>query len=117
YIDYGMGNGALLLGHSPPQVIEAVQDALGKGFHFGNDHEAQVEWAQLICDLVPSAQQVRFVNSGTEGSMLALRAARAFTGRDKLIRLEGHFNGWNDYVAKGAYAPFHEPVSSGIPEV
>ncbi len=116
YLDYGMGNAALLLGHAPPDVIDAIQDALGNGFHFGNDHQIQIEWAELIRSLIPSAEQVRFVNSGSEGTMLALRVARAFSGRTKLLRFEGHFSGWHDGVGKGAMLPFDQPVSAGIPE-
>lgn len=115
FIDYGMGNAALLLGHAPPEVLSAIREALDKGFHFGNDHPAQVEWAALIQALIPSAERVRFVNSGSEGTMLALRVARAFTGRNKLLRFEGHFSGWHDHVGKGAMLPFHDPVSAGIP--
>ncbi|MSP14854.1 MAG: aminotransferase class III-fold pyridoxal phosphate-dependent enzyme [Chloroflexi bacterium] len=115
YIDYGMGNAALLLGHAPPAVLKAIQDALGKGFHFGNDHAPMVEWARLIHDLVPAAEKIRFVNSGTEGSMLALRLARACTARNKVLRFEGHFSGWHDYVGRGAMVPFDKPVSLGIP--
>jgi len=102
YLDYGMGNAALLLGHAPPDVIEAIRNVLDNGFHFGNDHPMQVEWARLIQSLIPSAEQVRFVNSGSEGTMLALRVARAFTDRTKLLRFEGHFSGWHDGVGKGA---------------
>ncbi len=115
FIDYGMGNGALLLGHAHPAVLQAVRDMMPGGLHFGNDHPRMVEWAALIQELVPSAQRVRFVNSGTEGSMLALRLARAFTGRTKVLRLEGHFSGWHDYVGRGAAPPFDAPVSLGIP--
>lgn len=115
YIDYGMGNAALLLGHAPPEVLDAIRDTLNAGYHFGNDHPLQVEWARMIQDLVPSAERIRFVNSGSEGSMLALRIARAVTGRMKMLRFEGHFSGWHDGVGKGAMAPFNEPVSAGIP--
>ncbi len=115
YIDYGMGNAALLLGHAPPEVCRAMGEALGLGFHFGNDHPMQLEWAELIQQLVPCAERVRFVNSGSEGSMLALRVARAYTGRTKVLRFEGHFSGWHDGVGKGAMIPFNEPVSAGIP--
>jgi glutamate-1-semialdehyde 2,1-aminomutase len=69
----------------------------------------------LIQKLIPSAERVRFVNSGSEGTMLALRLARAFTVREKLLRFEGHFSGWHDFVGKGAMLPFNEPVSAGIP--
>lgn len=115
YIDYGMGNAALLLGHAPPEVCRAMRDALDLGFHFGNDHPMQLEWAELIRKLVPCAERVRFVNSGSEGSMLALRVARVFTGRNRVLRFEGHFSGWHDGVGKGAMIPFDEPVSAGIP--
>lgn len=115
-IDYGMGNGALLLGHAPAEVNEAIQQALADGFHFGNDHPAQIEWAELIQRLIPSAERVRFVNSGSEGTMLALRAARAFTGKTKLLRFEGHFSGWHDGVIKGAVYPFAESASAGVPQ-
>jgi glutamate-1-semialdehyde 2,1-aminomutase len=116
FIDYGMGNAALLLGHAPPEVIAAIHAALDAGYHFGNDHPLQIEWARLIQSLVPSAERIRFVNSGSEGSMLALRLARAFTGRTKVLRFEGHFSGWHDGVGKGAMFPFDEPVSAGIPQ-
>lgn len=115
-IDYSMGNAALLLGHAHPEALEAVREVLGNGLHFGTDHPRQVEWAGLIQKLVPSAERVRFVNSGTEGTMLGLRVARAFTGRTKVLRFEGHFSGWHDYVGKGAMYPFDESVSAGIPE-
>ena len=115
YIDYGMGNAACLLGHSPPEVLNAVREVIGNGLHFGFDHPSQVEWAGLIGQLIPSAERVRFVNSGTEGSMLALRVARAFTRRTKVLRFEGHFSGWHDYVGMGAMPPFDAPISAGIP--
>ena len=116
FIDYGMGNGACFLGHSDPEVLEAVKKTVIDGLHFGHDNPAQVEWAGLIQNLIPSAEKIRFVNSGSEGSMLALRIARAYTGKNKLIRFEGHFSGWHDYVGKGAMYPFNEPISSGIPQ-
>jgi glutamate-1-semialdehyde 2,1-aminomutase len=115
YVDYGMGNAAMLLGHAHPAVLEAVRAAVGDGLHFGNDHPRMLEWAELIQRLVPSAERIRFVNSGTEGTMLALRLARAATGRNKVLRFEGHFSGWHDYVGRGATPPFDRPVSLGIP--
>ena len=115
YLDYGMGNGALLLGHAHPVVLQAVQEVVGSGLHFGNDHPRMLEWAALIHSLIPSAEKIRFVGSGTEGTMLALRLARAFTRRTKVLRFEGHFAGWHDYVGKGAMPPFDAPVSLGIP--
>ncbi|MCC6179775.1 MAG: aminotransferase class III-fold pyridoxal phosphate-dependent enzyme [Chloroflexi bacterium] len=116
YIDYGMGNGALLLGHAHPGVLQAVQSVVESGLHFGNDHPQMLVWAKLIRDLIPCAERVRFDNSGTEGTMLALRLARAYTGRTKVLRFEGHFSGWHDYVGRGAYPPFDRSVSLGIPQ-
>jgi glutamate-1-semialdehyde 2,1-aminomutase len=115
YIDYGMGNAALLVGHAHPVVLDAVREVIGRGLHFGNDHPAMIEWAQLIHDLVPSAEKIRFTSSGSEAAMLALRLARAHTGREQVLRLEGHFNGWHDAVGRGAAPPFDAPVSLGIP--
>jgi glutamate-1-semialdehyde 2,1-aminomutase len=114
-IDCGLGNGAILLGHAPPAVLEAIGAALENGFHFGQDHPLQVEWAELIQKAIPSAERVRFVNSGTEGAMLSVRLARAFKGCDKILRFEGHFSGWHDDVGRGATPPFDAPVSLGIP--
>jgi glutamate-1-semialdehyde 2,1-aminomutase len=116
YIDYGMGNGALLLGHAHPDVLDAVHSVVGNGLHFGNDHPQMREWAALIRELMPAAEKIRFVGSGTEGTMLALRLARAFTGRNKLLRFEGHFSGWHDYVGRGSAPPFDKAVSAGIPQ-
>ncbi|MFN8636523.1 MAG: aminotransferase class III-fold pyridoxal phosphate-dependent enzyme [Chloroflexota bacterium] len=116
YVDYGMGNGALILGHSHPAAIQAVQSVVENGLHFGNDHPRMLEWAGLIHKLIPCAERVRFDNSGTEGTMLALRLARAFTGKTKVLRFEGHFSGWHDYVGRGAYPPFDRSVSLGIPQ-
>ncbi len=114
YIDYGLGNAALLLGHAHPAIVEAVREAVGRGTHFGNDHPAQVLWAEAITRLVPCAERVRFVNSGSEANMLAARLARAFTGRGKLLRFEGHFHGWHDDLASGFAVPFDVPTSRGL---
>jgi glutamate-1-semialdehyde 2,1-aminomutase len=116
YVDYGMGNGALILGHAHPAAVQAVQGVVEHGLHFGNDHPRMLEWAGLIRNLIPCAERVRFDNSGTEGTMLALRLARAYTGRTKVLRFEGHFSGWHDYVGRGAYPPFDQSVSLGIPQ-
>ena len=116
YIDYGMGNAALLLGHAHPAAIQAVQSVVENGLHFGNDHAQMLEWAGIIKKLIPCAERVRFDNSGTEGTMLALRLARAFTGKTKVLRFEGHFSGWHDYVGRGAQPPYDQSVSLGIPQ-
>jgi glutamate-1-semialdehyde 2,1-aminomutase len=114
YIDYGLGNGALLLGHAHPAIVAAVREAVGRGTHFGNDHPDQVRWAEAIARLVPCAEQVRFVNSGSEANMLAARLCRAASGRGKLLRFEAHFHGWHDDLATGFAPPFDAPGSLGL---
>ena len=81
YIDFLGGNGALLLGHADPEIVAAISEAVERGTHFGNDHPLHVKWAELVKQLIPSAERVRFANSGTEATLLAIRLARAFTGR------------------------------------
>ena len=115
YIDFLLGNGALLLGHSPPEIVAAIQQALLDGSHFGNDHPQHVEWGEIVKQLVPSADKTRFVNSGTEASLLALRLARAHTGRTRVLRFEGHFHGWHDGVVHGFQPPFDADGSLGVP--
>ena len=82
-----MGHGALLLGHAHPAVVEAVREQVARGTHYGAANPLEVEWAELITSLVPSAEKVRFTASGTEAVMLALRVARAATGRDRVVKL------------------------------
>ena len=98
YIDYLGGHGALILGHGHPAVLEAVTAQVWKGVHYGACHALEVEWAELVQQLIPSAERVRFTVTGTEATHLALRVARAFTGRSKIIRFAGHFHGWHDHV-------------------
>jgi len=115
YVDFLMGNGALLLGHADPDVVAAIGAAAAMGTYLGNDHPLHIEWAELVQRLVPSAERVRFVNSGTEASMLALRLARAFTGKSRILRFEGHFHGWHDDVVYGFQPPFDADGSLGVP--
>lgn len=96
YIDFWMGHGALLLGHHHPDVDGAVAAQLRSASHYGGAHALQVEWAERIVALVPSAERVRFVASGTEATLLALRVARSVTKRAAVIRIDGHFHGWHD---------------------
>ena len=81
YIDYWMGHGALLLGHSPPHICQAVIEQMQRGTHYGASHAKEVEWGEWVCRLVPCAEMVRFTASGTEATHMALRLARAFTGQ------------------------------------
>ncbi len=114
-IDHWMGHGSLILGHGHAQVSAAVAEQVRRGTHYGACHELEVEWAEHIVRLVPSAEWVRFTMSGTEATMLAMRDARAFTGRDKIIRFAGHFHGWHDYAMAGYQPPFDTPTSIGVP--
>ena len=116
YIDYWLGHGTNLLGHAHPVVMEAIQRQLGRGFHAGGETELGCAWAELVCQLVPSAEQVRFTSSGGEATQLALRVARAVTGRTKVLRFQHHFHGWHDAVAIGISPPWDTPYSPGIPE-
>ncbi len=118
YVDYIGGHGALLLGHNDPFVIEAVQEQLAKGTHFGAGHEIEVLWGEQVKKMVPCAEKARFVGSGTEATLLAIRVARAFTEKPKIIRLAGHFHGWHDQVAFGVSSHFDgSPPPGVLPEV
>lgn len=114
YIDYYGGHGALLLGHSHPDVVEAVQAQMARGTHFGACHAPELQWGQLVKDMVPSADIVRFTSSGTEANLMALRLARAFTGKRKIVRFLGHFHGWSDHMAFGVSDHFDGSPTPGL---
>ncbi len=115
-IDYAMGHGALILGHGDEDVLAAIHAQVDRGTHFGAGHENEVVWAERVQSIVPSAELVRFVGSGTEANILAMRIARAFTGRNTILKFEGHFHGWSDYVIKGEKPPFESPSVTGVPD-
>ena len=118
YVDYQGGHGALILGHAHPEVTARVVEQLGRGSHYGANHELETRWAALIQELIPSAELVRFTSSGTEATMMAFRIARAATGRAKLLRIRGHFHGWHDHVAFGVVNHFDGTPTPGVlPEV
>ena len=118
YVDYWMGHGALLLGHNPPPVRDAVRDQALKGTHYGACHAKEVEWGEWVCRLVPSAARVRFTASGTEATHMAVRLARAFTGRRHVIKFAGHFHGWHEGLEIGVRAPYEAEAEAGqLPEV
>ena len=96
YVDYVLGFGPMLLGHNPPEVIEAVTDQLTRGFTFGAQHTLEAEVAERVIDAVPCAELVCFSTTGSEAVHAALRIARAATGRPKVIKFEGHYHGWLD---------------------
>lgn len=114
-IDYVMGHGSLLLGHSYGPVVEAVTAQAARGTHYGASHELEIRWGELVRELVPSAEKVRFTSSGTEATMMALRLARAFSGREQVLRLYEHFHGWNDSVSGQPAAEERSPRAAGLP--
>jgi glutamate-1-semialdehyde 2,1-aminomutase len=115
YIDYWMGHGALFLGHCHPAVVDAVQRQMARGTHLGASHELEVRWAELVNQLVPCAELTRFTMSGTEATHLAMRVARAFTGRPRIVKLAGHFHGWHDGAVAAVNPPYEVPLSAGVP--
>ncbi len=127
YTDYMMAFGALIHGHAHPAITEAVNQAMSDGSHFAACTVAEVEAAERFCRMVPTAERVRFTNTGTEATLLALRLARAHTGRSKLLKFEGQYHGWYDPYLLNAHAhptaelgppenPARIPDSAGIPE-
>ena len=119
YIDYLGSWGPLALGHAHPVVVEAVQRAAADGTSFGAPVEQEVELAEIICAALPSVDSLRLVNSGTEACMTALRLARAYTGRPKIVKFAGNYHGHADglLVAAGSGALTHGvPTSAGVPE-
>lgn len=121
YIDYVLGSGPMLCGHAHPRVTSAVRAQLEQGTTFFATHELAIELAQQIVDIIPCAEQVRFTSTGTEATLYAMRAARAFRGRDKILKFEGGFHGMNDYALMSTFAsgkselPAAEPDSAGLP--
>jgi glutamate-1-semialdehyde 2,1-aminomutase len=115
-VDYVMGHGALLLGHHEPRIADAVRAQLHRGTHYGASHEAEIAWGEHVQRLVPSVERLRFTSSGTEATMMALRLARAYTGREKVLRLREHFHGWNDSVIGQPRAEETLPSSPGLPQ-
>jgi glutamate-1-semialdehyde 2,1-aminomutase len=113
-VDFWSGHGALLLGHSHPAVVAAVQRQVARATHPGACHELEIEWGRWVQRLVPSAEKVRFVSSGTEATLMALRLARIHTGRPRVLKFAGHFHGWHDFVLPGSDATHGGPVP-GIP--
>ena len=115
YIDFGMGSASLLLGHAHPAVVEALVKAAPGGSHHRNPVESELERGQRVCTWC-RADKVRFVASGAEATMLAMRVARGHTGKDKIVRWESRYHGWHDYVMPGTLPPYDTPSSIGIPK-
>jgi glutamate-1-semialdehyde 2,1-aminomutase len=118
FIDYVCSWGPLIFGHADPAVVQIVQKAAERGLTFGTTTELEVELARIVCGMVPSIERVRFVNSGTEATMSALRLARAFTGRDKIVKFDGCYHGHSDGLlakAGSGVATLGLPDSAGVP--
>lgn len=122
YIDLLMGGGVHILGHSPEIVMHAVEEQLRKGVHYYMAAEAEVKLAEKVCQLMPHVEMVRFVNTGSEATQMALRAARAYRKRDKIAKFEGNFHGQHEMVlvsTLGAEGPYETPLpridSAGVP--
>lgn len=126
YADFMMSFGALIHGHAHPAIVAAVRHASENGSHFASATPAELDAAERFCRMVPTAETVRFANTGTEATMLALRLARAHTGRSKLLKFEGHYHGWYDPYLLNAHShppeqlgprsnPARLPDSAGIP--
>jgi glutamate-1-semialdehyde 2,1-aminomutase len=119
YIDYVGSWGPAILGHAPKVVVDAVRQAARRGLSFGIPNPLEVEMAELICKWMPSIEKMRMVNSGTEATMSCIRLARAFTGRDKIIKFDGCYHGHLDalLVKTGSGALTHgQPSSAGVPQ-
>ena len=122
YIDYLIGSGPMILGHGHPEVIAAVTEQLGKGMTFFAQNAHGIELAEEICRVVPCAEQVRYVSTGTEADMYAMRLARAFTNRDKIMKFEGGYHGMSSEAQMSLAPkdlvdfPVAVPDSAGIPE-
>ena len=123
YIDFLLGSGPMLVGHSHPDVVAAVMEVIGKGSTYFATGGAAVELAEEIVNAVPCAEQVKFISSGSEATYFAMKAARAFRGRDKILKFEGGYHGTNDYalmsVTPTEMREFPRPSrnSAGIPAV
>jgi glutamate-1-semialdehyde 2,1-aminomutase len=118
YIDYVLSWGPLILGHAHPAVVQALVEAAVKGTSYGAPTALEIELAELVIDMVPSVEMVRFVNSGTEATMSALRLARAYTGRHKIVKFEGCYHGHADLLlvqAGSGVATLGLPDSPGVP--
>ncbi|MEM3695013.1 MAG: aspartate aminotransferase family protein [Candidatus Bathyarchaeia archaeon] len=114
YIDFWLGHTALILGHSPKPVVEAVKKQIENGTHYGTCHELEIALAEQIVKMVPNVDMVRFANSGTEANMYAVRLARTYTKRRKIAKFEGGWHGGYDALHIGVKYPFDMPESAGL---
>src|SRR5262245_58314114 len=115
HIDYVLGNGPAILGHAPRKVIDAVAASLAGAQVFGAQHPRETELAERLCRLLPGAEVVRFATSGTEAVLMAMRLARAFTARPKILKFEGHYHGWSDQAYISARPSLNEAGPADAP--
>ena len=115
YIDFKMGSASQMLGHCHPAIVEAVQKQAERSVFSADCHEAEIHWAEWVNRLVPSAERTRFTASGTEATMLAIRLGRAWSGKEHVLRVDGHYHGWHDHVLKGTTPGSVRAASLGIP--
>lgn len=115
YVDFWNNHAASILGHTPDPVVEAVQSQAADGFHYGAVNEPTLELGREVIEHVPAAERVRFCASGTEATMYAVRLARAYTGNDRILKVEGGWHGANSDLAVGVYPPFDRPTTHGLP--
>lgn len=116
FVDFKMGSASQMLGHCHPAIVEAVQRQAARSVLSADCHAAEIEWAEWVNRLFPSAERTRFTASGTEATMLALRLGRAWSGKDRVLRIDGHFHGWHDHALKGARPGSAAAPSLGIPQ-
>jgi len=117
YIDYTLSFGPLILGHRPIGVVKAVKEQLGKGWIYGAQHELEIKLSEKLIQIIPCAELIRYSNTGTEAVQTALRLARAYTGKNKIIKFEGHYHGWMDNILVSYHPKLKEagPIEAPYP--
>ena len=116
-IDYVMGSGSLLMGHSPPEVAQAIAAQAARGTHMGGPSTIRTRYAEAVKGLMPGFERIRFSSTGTDASYLAVRLARAYTGKTKILKFHEHFHGWNDFVAPESGQPLGGILRSDLDTV
>ena len=111
YVDYVSGHGSLILGHSHPAIVEAVATQVARGTHLGSNTDEELRWGRAIKALMPNVEKMRCHSSGTEATLMALRMARAYTHKNKIVKFDDHFHGWHDYAVSLA-----DRQVPGVPE-
>ena len=117
YVDYTMGHGSLMFGHAHPALVEVVSQQVAQGTHYGSENPHALEWAELVTQLIPVAEQVEFVMTGTEANMMIAQLARAYTGRHKILKFSEHFFGWSDDLLAGVFPPYDKPSAGRLPAI